>query len=121
MDTRTLTQNKLKVELQKVINAFEQEGRPLEFVGIAPLYLQLLNTSYVVQVYAAWLDEMSNCNDALNLVIDKLYELLSADVLRYINRVNIISDSGEVHCTSKGLILNKPEFETLTEPFDYTA
>jgi hypothetical protein len=110
----------LKTALLEFAQTFSEEGRPLDFVGIAPLYPAIPSTSYVLQVHAEWLDGISNCNEALKMVIDRLYAILEPQNLRRINRVDICYSSGEIHCTTHNTLINKRQFELLNTPFQFT-
>ena len=114
MDKQTL-----KTELTRVVRAFEQEGRQLEVVGIIAIYPDLPSTSYVLQVYAESLTKLPSCSDALSIVIDKLYEVLPQEALRYINRVEICDKQGDIHCISDDLITNLINFQPPVMPYSY--
>jgi hypothetical protein len=114
MDKRTLKEN-----INSVIQAFKEEGHSVELAGIIPLYPEIPSTSYILQIYSSWLNEMSSCGEALDTVIDKLYELLTPDVLKYINRVEICDENGDIHCMSDDLILNEINYQPLAIPYNY--
>ncbi|OWY22522.1 hypothetical protein C7N43_38120 [Sphingobacteriales bacterium UPWRP_1] len=114
MDKDTLKQHCLKV-----IESFTDQGHSVELAGIVPLYPQLPTTSYVLQVFSTWLNQMPTCNAATNMVIARLYELMPREALRYINRVEICDENGEIHCMSDDLIINDLNFQPLSIPYNY--
>jgi hypothetical protein len=81
MDTSTL-----KSELSKVVQAFEEEGKPLSFAGIVPIYPGFKDTSYAFQVSGSFLEKNPK---AIETVTEKLFQVLSQPIRRYVNRVMV--------------------------------
>lgn len=94
----------LKAEIEKVIQAIEADAHPFWFVGLIPTYPGLITDSYILQLGADWLDRRSR-TDNLDHVIKKLYAILPAVAIQQINRIDIFSEEGELHCPSVKLIL----------------
>ena len=94
----------LKAEVEKVIQVIEAEAHPFWFVGLIPTYPGLVADSYILQLGADWLDRHSR-TDNLDYVIKKLYAILPAKAIQQINRIDIFSEDGELHCPSEDLIL----------------
>ncbi len=94
----------LKQAVEEVVQIIERDSHPFKFVGLIPAYPGVADTSYILQVSADWLDNYT-CTDNSRYVIDKLYQHLSPELLRYINRLDIYSPGGYLHCMSPDLIL----------------
>ena len=108
----------LKSELLKVATAFESDGSPFDVAGIMPVFPDLTIESYIFQVHAGWLNDMSH-SQALDVVIDKLYELLKPDALRYVNRVEICVKPDDIRCIAQDIIVNRINFQPLVVPYSY--
>ena len=100
----------LKREIKKVISALNEDGQPLTFVAISPVFEELVDTSFILKVYADWLDKMTTY-DALGIIIAKMYSVLAEDVLRYINRVELCDKNGDFYGERIDVILNEAEIE----------
>jgi len=80
--------NHLKSEIDRVLRLIEQEGRPFQFAALTPAYPGMADTSFVLQVRADWISR-PNQMEGLRYLIQKLYDNLGANTLRYLNRVGV--------------------------------
>ena len=93
----------LAEEIRKVIASFEKEGKYFEFAALVPTYRGDSKTSYIFQVSAEWLVNMST--PEFTLIIQRLYELLEDKFILYINRVNIYKEYGDIQALPGDVIL----------------
>ncbi len=83
MDTETLVK-----ELEQVLAAFAEVGKPLDWARLVPNDAEYYYTDYVFEVYAPWLEEVS-CFDAIKIVLQKMRTIMSDAAMRRIESVSI--------------------------------
>ncbi len=114
MDTSTL-----KAELDKVVKAFAEEGRPLTFAGLVPVYPGFKDTPYAFQVSGSFLEKNP---DAIRTVTKKLFEVLPQPVRRYVNTVMIFDPSSALSApllypSDDNILVNKLNYKP--DPVQY--
>jgi hypothetical protein len=94
----------LKSEVRKYIAAMKKDGKDISFAALIPVYPWLEDTSYVLQVSADWIENMS-FKEVIDYMIPKMFEVLDERTRLFINRVDTFDEKGDVFCESKDLIL----------------
>jgi len=95
----------LVTEIRKVVEAFKQESKTFELVYLESTYGT--DNSFILNVQAEWLDNFSSRYDAIDLIVQKLYEIMDKSYLKTIHRVHIL-DKDEKLPHSVDLIIEKP-------------
>ncbi|TAE27842.1 MAG: hypothetical protein EAZ92_08845 [Candidatus Kapaibacterium sp.] len=113
MDTATL-----KEALLRYAETFQNEGRPFDFLGFAPLY-HFPSTSYVVQVHGVWIDEASRRSDMLEMLVARLLTDVPSNVMRFINRITICSSEEHVYSTPQTTLINTCGFMLPSVPHNF--
>lgn len=93
MDRKEL-ENKLKTSFK---DACQNAGYPLQEICLEEAYPGDDSTSYMVRVVASWVKDM-NCNSALDVLIDLLWDSVEENYRRYIFSIKIFADSDTFHC-----------------------
>jgi hypothetical protein len=106
----------LKQALEPVFASFEADGTPIELAGIMPTYPDVQTETYILQVYSSWLNQIPGCAEPIRIVVEKLFALLTPDILYHIDRVEICDDKGDVHCTSDAIIVGLEGYTYIPMP-----
>ncbi len=102
-----------------VAQAFKAEGHAIELVGIVPLFPEIPSTSYIVQIYSTWFNQMPTYSEAIAMVVDKLFELLPATTLRYVSSGDICHKQADIHCRQEDIIMNEIGYQPLYVPYHF--
>jgi hypothetical protein len=120
MDKKILVEN-----IKNVVASFKEENKDFSFVGLIPVYPDYTNTSYILTVGGKWLDQLT-FNQSISIITRRLFELLDAKSLRYINRVEILEKENNPATISDNLIFEdtfglKNYYDDLTSHRKITA
>jgi len=94
--------SKLKLEINRYLDAMKKEGYNFQFVALIPAYPGITDTSYILQVKASWI---TNSFIAFDYMTPKLFEILNQPTRAMINRIDIYNEDGELFCQTEDLIL----------------
>jgi hypothetical protein len=99
----------LKAEVKKLITACDKAGMHLEFVAL----IHFFTNSYILQVGAEWIDKYPEGRfTAQNLVVDKMYEVMSKEAIDCLNHIRIYRPNDDVKATLGDYILvNEIDYE----------
>ena len=93
-----------RAELIKALEPFKmkcaQKGRPLVDICIEEAFPGDVSTSYIVQVKAPWVDEVS-CWDAIDFLFDTLWETTSEENRKKVFSIKVVDSKDELHCWSE--------------------
>jgi hypothetical protein len=109
----------LKKNILALIQAFKADGHSIEVAGIIPLYPDLQTSSYMLQIYSSWLNTLPSNRIAIQAVVDKLYQLLPPNALRYIHGIEICNLLTRLHCTTDDLIINELRYQPAATTYNY--
>lgn len=96
--------------INRVIVPFIEEckhrGIPLKDYCLEEAFPGDANSSYFLRVTAEWIDDM-DCSDALDKLIDVLWDTVDAEYRACIFAINIHNKNDQLHCaTPKGMELS---------------
>jgi hypothetical protein len=89
----------LVTEIKKMLTSFKNQDKCFTFVSIEPVYPNLTDSTYILNVFAPWVNEIS-CYDAIDLIIKKMHKTISKQYQSYISRVHIYENENDImpHC-----------------------
>lgn len=96
---------KLKELLQPFQAKCAEKGKPLVDICIEEAYPGDVSTSYIIQVKAAWVDNMY-CSDAIDFLFDMLWETTDSETRRKIFSIQVLDSKDEPHCWSEAAMVN---------------
>ncbi len=101
--------------LKPFLAACAKKGKPLSDICLEEAFPGDISTSYIIQVKAAWVDEMY-CYDAIDFLFDVLWETTNEETRKKIFSIQILDSKDELHCSSdptpEGHVINiqQPNF-----------
>lgn len=90
-----MDKRELKELLKPFIAKCAENGKPLSDVSIEEAYPGDNSTSYIIQVVAPWIYEMS-CFNALDFLFDILWETTDEETRRKIFSIQILNNKEEL-------------------------
>ncbi len=96
----------LVIEIKKVIEAFREQSKTFDFVALVSTYGT--DDSFILNVRADWLDTFPSRYEAIDLIVQKLYELMDKTYLRAINRIHLLDKDEKLPYTAD-LIIEKSD------------
>ncbi len=99
----------LKAEVKKLIVACDKAGMHLEFVAL----IHFFTTSYILQIGAEWINKYPEGRlTAQNLVVDKMFEVMSKEAITALNHIRIYRPNDDVKASLGDYILvNEIDYE----------
>lgn len=99
-----------RTELKELLQPFQlkcaENGKPLDGICVEDAFPGDSSTSYIIQVKAPWVDGMY-CSDALDFLIDRLWETTDEDLRKKVFSIQVIDKRDELHCWSDSVQLAK--------------
>lgn len=93
-----------KTELTRRLQVFrescEKQGYPLKDVCLEEAYPGITTTSFIVKVVAEWADNLGSCSNALDILINILWDTVDEETRKYIFAINIHDSQDQLHCMS---------------------
>lgn len=94
-----------KAELTRNLQVFQatckERGYPLRDLCLEEAYPGISSTSFTVKVVAEWADTLGSCSDALDILIDILWETVDEETRKHIFAINIHDSQDQLHCMSE--------------------
>jgi hypothetical protein len=79
-------------EVKRVLASFSAEGKHFDLVELETVFP---GDRFILHVSADWLDSLGSTG-AIDVMVSRLFELLSPTTLRFLNRVHVISRKAEL-------------------------
>jgi hypothetical protein len=89
----------LEIKLQGFLNACKASGKSIDKMCLMPAYPGVADSSYNVKVKGEWLNH-TICSEALEILIDILFEQTDVETRTNIFCIRIINDNEDVSCES---------------------
>ncbi len=91
-----------------MLASFKKEDKCFSFVSLEPVYPDLTDSTYVLKVYASWINEMF-CYDAIGLIIKRMHKTVLKQYRDWVSSVVIYQNENDImpHCQGAIEIENK--------------
>ena len=78
--------------LSPLFRDFEFKNRPIEVAGLSFVF----ENTYILKVYATWLNDLESYSDRIHTVAINLFSLLHSDIICKINRLIVCENREEI-------------------------
>ena len=102
-----MDRKELMHSLQPFKEKCAENARPLTEICLVEAYPGDNSTSYIVQVKAPWIDNVS-CYDAIDFLFDILWETTSVETRKNIFFIKVLGSADQGHCISDTVTENNP-------------
>lgn len=96
-----------RTELKQVLQPFQakcaEKGRPVADICVEEAFPGDISTSYIIQVKAAWVDDMY-CSEAIDFLFDTLWETTSQEVRKKVFSIQVLDSKDELHCWQEAVM-----------------
>lgn len=92
-----MDRKELEAHLKPFFEKCAQDDYPIEY-ELCAAYPGDVHTSYIIQIKAPWVDAM-DCNEALSIIIDRLWDTVEENIREKIFAINILDSHQELHCS----------------------
>lgn len=90
-----------RTKLKELLKPFQakcaERARPLTSLCIEEAFPGDSSTSYIIQVKAFWVDDIS-CSEAIDFLFDTLWETTSEETRKKIFSIQVLDSKNELHC-----------------------
>jgi len=90
-------------KLHPFLNACTSKGYPIRDLCLEEAYPGVSSTSFIVEVVAEWVDGLGSCSQALDILIDILWDTVDEQTRRHIFALYILDNQDMLHCASEPL------------------
>lgn len=97
-----MDREQLKEKLESFRALAEKNGYPLTDLCIEEAYPGDSSSSYIIKVLAPWVDNM-DCSQALDILIDILWETVDEETRKYVFAINIHDSQDLLHCATEDI------------------
>jgi hypothetical protein len=87
----------LKLSLKSFVEECAAQGKPLTNVCVRPAYPGDSSSSFIVEVKADWIDDMT-CSPVLDFLYDVLFATTTPQIRQNIFTILILDSTEQVHC-----------------------
>lgn len=88
-------------QLKELLKPFQEKcaelGRPLADLCLDEAFPGDASTSFIIQVTAPWVEEMS-CSEALDFLFDVLWETVDEQTRRKVFSIQVLDSKEDLHC-----------------------
>jgi len=92
-----MDRKQLEVLLEPFKLKCAEKGKPLIDMCAEEAFPGDNSTSFIVQVKAAWVDQM-DCTDAIDFLFDTLWDTTDLELRKRIFSIQVLNSEDELHC-----------------------